>query len=148
MTPKYRAWDTKKKIMLEVKAIDWTSNKLFGEYVVLDKVMGEVAHRVQGVQIGFHRVEWLPFTGKKDIHGEEIFKGDIIKRGDCWNNGKQGEDVFWIDWGNFAAMEGDEYEGWIEIAIKVMILSRYPQGFGDYKIEKLGNIYQNPELLK
>lgn len=69
----------------------------------------------------------MQFTGLKDKNGKDIFEGDIIKV-----NGRNMEVFF-----------EDGYFGW----------GRQHDGkysfdpLGDEKIEVIGNIYENPELL-
>jgi len=70
----------------------------------------------------------MQYTGLKDKNGKDIFEGDIIKV-----NGRNME-VFFKD-GYFGW--GQEHDGKYSF-----------DPFGDEKIEVIGNIYENPELIK
>lgn len=74
----------------------------------------------------------MQYTGLKDKNGKEIYEGDIIR----WNPDERkvpigrNQEVFWDDTG-WAPFRGDMVDGWKS--------NRY---------EIIGNIYENPELLK
>jgi uncharacterized phage protein (TIGR01671 family) len=90
----------------------------------------------------YQDIEWMQYTGIKDINGKEIFDGDIA-RGEA-GTGVGGKTtkykqliykVFWNDW----------MHGW----------DIHAENYGKYRfqpaldeIEIIGNIFENPELLK
>ena len=75
----------------------------------------------------------LQFTGLKDKNGKEIYEGDIV---DCFTPYHNHKIVEWKDW------------GW---AYKSTIDKEYYDWLGNFyykEIEVIGNIYENPNLLK
>lgn len=94
---------------------------------------------------------WMQFTGLTDRHGVEIYEGDIVRAGfdgalagtivfgmykpvmntDEW----EGHQSFYIEWNDWDGMTRGELGYWLQ---KNMETQAYV----------IGNIYENPELLK
>jgi hypothetical protein len=77
----------------------------------------------------------LQFTGLYDKHGKEIYEGDILR------------------YTSDASVEGDVYPGKVvyEAPEFICTMNLYDALNCDWiikKIEVIGNIYENPELLK
>jgi uncharacterized phage protein (TIGR01671 family) len=92
---------------------------------------------------GIRGVELMQFTGLKDKNGEECFEGDIVKRLDHNYKGKLKQwinEIRYIDEeGAFCFYHEDSVgRGW----------SHMHAGHSVYWWEVIGNIYENPELLK
>ncbi len=87
------------------------------------------------------------FTGFKAENGEEIYDGDVLK-GTHWFAGNQYVRISSVSWGEYYDAEDSEHIGWIQKYVD----DDYPERqlcneLYDGK-EIIGNIYQNPELLK
>mgnify|MGYP001493657480 CR=1 FL=1 len=77
------------------------------------------------------RLELMQYTGLKDANGKEIYEGDIIS----WFDGeKRNVEIIW-KYGSWQISDNDE---------DTMSLFHYEE----YVHEVIGNIYENPELIK
>jgi len=141
-TIKFRAWDKDDKVM-----IPW-------EQVGLNLLILQNLFTPKGDFIP------LQFTGLKDKNEKEIYEGDIVKiimqdKGDCfWQKKCIDKGVINFHEGNFAwliEILGGRYQYLHEFHPynKGLNFFRYPTG-GKYRrtIEVIGNIYENPKLLK
>ncbi|MFA5324336.1 MAG: YopX family protein [Smithella sp.] len=116
---KFRAWDKVKKIMTPVAGV-W-----FGDDGSAMTVTFEPAPKTKwyvGLVQGENGI-LLQFTGLLDKNGREVYEGDIVQ-----NGVKRGE-VY------------QQYGYWTATNIGQSLWS--PEA-----IEVIGNIYENPELLK
>ena len=119
---KFRAWDKKKKKWLfEYEKLGGFS--LIGETVLLGK-LGLIKLE------DWKNIEIMQYTGLKDKDGNEIYEGDIVK-----TQTTEHGIVRWID----QIDDGTEWTGWN---------LNYNNIDGDQDFEIIGNIYENPELIK
>ncbi|MFA7310204.1 MAG: YopX family protein [Candidatus Paceibacterota bacterium] len=122
MTPlRFRAWHTAEKKLGWVTGLSFAANGIL-----------MVGVKWNDGSIGMYspdEVILMQSTGLKDKNGVEIFEGDVIQDGDELTN----YEVLWED--DCACFGGWNKDGWI--------------GMPDLmQCEVIGNIYQNPELLK
>ena|SRR3990167_7107696 len=124
---KFRAWDKKQSIMS-------------GGFSLIDCSDGYVDTEA----IKLEDCELMQFTGLKDKNGKECFEGDIVRRVYDFTRAKKAKEtidqiVYRDDFGAFCFNSKTKIsEGW----------SRMHSGHSLYWWEIIGNIYQNPELLK
>lgn len=132
MTPKFRAWDTKRKKM-------WSAEEMGRDQLTL-MPDGSGFINVHGAsrklsQLLPHLVP-LQFTGRCDKNGKEIYKGDIAK----WTHLTDKNKHF-----TKSVDSSVKRAGWI--------LSGHPMNRLDYfcpetHLEVIGNIYEHPDLLE
>ena len=117
---KFRAWHKEKKIISEVLGIDILHKEIFFSNGDVDYC--EISD--------FKYIELMEYTGVKDKNGKEIYEGDIFHIG----SKKILYVVEWIDCG----LKGRQIrnKSWIGL------------NYWKEDIEVIGNIYENPELLK
>ncbi len=124
---KFRAWDKLNKRMVEVYGLKWVAGRLWD--ISTNHPDAPMLHLYGPGE----QVELRQFTGLKDKNGREIYEGDILEdeRGLLrivqWNNGG-----YWEAAHRVTPFTGPLYE--ID-GVKI-------------KVEVIGNIYQNPDLLK
>ncbi|WP_053091733.1 YopX family protein [Staphylococcus epidermidis] len=122
MIPKFRVWDKTNKEMLDWKELDLTK-ELGEDEITIFEPTGQFAQPM-------YFYETMQSTGLKDITGDEIYEGDIVK-----NIYDEIYVVKWLDAGFYLE---EKYDGGFDYS---------ELHFGDNK-EIVGNIYENPELLE
>ena len=140
---KFRAWIKKESRMTEVGVLSQNGKSI----TVDDSDMDGTYNR----HVGGNKFELMQFTGLKDKNGKEIYEGDIVAgyKGDFVHNvigvvkycglsfvfeGTTEENRYDISGG-----KGDNY--W-RYTVTNPSVKELPE------IEVIGNIYDNPELLK
>lgn len=138
---KFRAWDNNKKIMY----YDENSSFIFSSNKIECNFDNGWLTRNTGI--------FMQFTGLKDRNGKEIYEGDIVRVVDDPSHkynidmlrsdfGKKALVVWENRWASFGLSDGyDE-----ALISKGGIGNLISSGFNCAEI--IGNIYENPELLK
>lgn len=116
---RFRVWDKEEKTMDLVGALDWADEK--DDQPITCNTRKKKLYRCYGDS----DFVLMQFTGLKDKNGKEIYEKDILKHEAHWSDGS-------------------------EQSIADMVS---PFFCGDWSIEPtdcevIGNIYENPELLK
>jgi len=115
---KFRAWDNLRKKML-CKGVKFMIYE-DGSWSGVDAISGGVLVEEDDIL--------MQYTGLKDKNGKEIYEGDIVKF--------SGRGKWIVEW------ESGENDGYSWEGYSTPIKS-------DYKtFEIIGNIYENPELIK
>lgn len=124
---KFRAWDKNKNKMYQVRGINFDNEDLWLK-INETQIMGA----------NLFEVELMQYTGLKDKNGKEIYKGDILQfYNDVDYIIKPGYAKVVFKDGAFCCKHfryGTEYLANMDMS--------------DMDITVVGNIYENPELLK
>ncbi|RLF40883.1 MAG: hypothetical protein DRN18_04340 [Thermoplasmata archaeon] len=115
---KFRAWDRVEKKMIQVYSLSWKYPSGF-EINNSDAIMYDL----------------MQYTGFKDKNGREIYEGDIVKG--FYRNKEIIDKVIWWEKGCGWYVGYDDEEKCNVTALCAL-----------EDIEVIGNIYENPELLK
>jgi len=91
----------------------------------------------QGFYCPLKYVTLLQYTGLKDKNGKEIYEGDIIKNGSTYPNDPKYITIVWNE--RDGAFHG-------KVGVGRLPMSCAHWFYGDCEV--IGNIYENPELLK
>lgn len=122
-----------REIKVRYACKDWSKDNFF-VYLDLDELNGApfCLGNIGRIQEIFGRDL---FTGRKDVNGVEIYEGDIVR--DC--EGRRLTVQF--------NTEGDFF-GLCFQGIITIYQNPHPTMIKKWKIEVIGNIYENPEMLK
>lgn len=157
---KFRAWHFQKRKMYEVKYEVKSVDFFFGLAEIqwwTPEPGGTKRHNYKTVMFtdGItekREVELMQYTGLKDKNGKEIYEGDIVKIRDeemiftdIWGDEGQSGDDWNVIETNIVRFENGAFV--IGSGFETKCISEYSTQKG-YSIEVIGNIYQNPELLK
>lgn len=132
---KFRAWDKKEKKMLNDSELDGWDLHLYN----LDSSCGFHLENEYG-DTNLNELELMQYTGLKDKNGKEIYEGDII----CIKNQHQKENCSGLPHNQNYFHNEVKYE--IDSAGFPALMDG--DGGTVYQKEIIGNIYENPELLK
>ena len=123
---KFRAWDTEEKVMYE-------NDRFMGDYD--DLYFGDI----NDIFAKEPEVIFMQFTGLKDKKGKEIYEGDILA-----NREVHGDNFYCVVEYGIDGFNGVTYPG----RNHCMPLHTIMTYEGAEYNEVIGNIYENPELIK
>ena len=129
MRYKFRAWD--KELQKMVYADFWDRN-----WYGTPQNDENGCHTMYSKNTIKYNCELMQFTGLKDKNGKECYEGDII-RYKYYNLGEILTGIAKVEWDNGAYF-----------LTEINIKRNYPMYLADLSFEIIGNIHQNPELLK
>ena len=148
---KFRAWHKGKKEIIDVEEIDFMNK-------VINYIENDYENNRQEI-IGayFEDIELMEYTGLKDKNGKEIYEGDVVKlihtgieiSADRLEDLKRFVGIIKYENGIFkivrtekSLIESKYFEMEQKKVSEIFIYSKL------YDLEVVGNIYENPELLK
>jgi uncharacterized phage protein (TIGR01671 family) len=146
---KFRVWDSDNAVMAfseesDQDAYAWgfeNGDMKCWSLLDMEATVDEPAHR-EALELDG---DTMQFTGLKDKNGKEIYEGDMIKFHHFWFDGlgeSEEEHDCIIKW-------EDNYAAFLAFTFKGEDLFHYfLHECSDDGIEVIGNIYDNPELLK
>lgn len=130
---KYRAWDKKLQMMLDVSLIDFKKRVSVGEHWKF----GETNF------MSFDEIELMQSTGRKDTSENEIFAGDILKVTD-----KHGSKESWLEVVSYSEEKAMFVTDEVNKNFKAPAAPLYSLFDTDlFIVEIVGNIYEQPELV-
>jgi uncharacterized phage protein (TIGR01671 family) len=152
---KFRAWNKIEKRMLQVHDIYFLQNTIrchnpkakkgdreygiYFEWKILDKE--RKAQKYGPAKASNEEISILmQYTGLKDKKGKEIYEGDIVKTYYDWN-----KDGYIVEFGEYTVNIDDEGISNIGFYIK---RDRNKVTLPQDNMEVIGNIWENPKLLK
>jgi hypothetical protein len=133
MIPKFRAWHNELGRMMSISDM-WFNVDSLGEIGLNDAVMNDY------ITVSPDEIELMQSTGLKDKNGKEIFEGDIITNG---------QNVMCMKRHNTLGFYVEE-KGEVEFIADSAVLEDFEEDAKEIadRLEIIGNIYENPELLE
>ncbi len=138
---KFRAWDKKDKIFVTRVSLEGT---------LCNKVILNIFDFFKESDY-----EFTQFTGLLDINGKEIYEGDVLMIKNVDTDKKYPDDIkiLEVNWGHY---DDGEYVSNIECWMagsynavsELLVRTKYKYNTWQLTIEKIGNIFENSELIE
>ncbi len=156
MIPKYRAWLKDDREMKNVNVIFWKDDEL--KAINVDMGFADINNTIKWDYTFMpDKVVLMQSTGLKDINGNEIFEGDVVKFEDVFEKESQRDCsppfIVYREY-NHAAVFNNNLEFFLSNFEKESTIDSDIK-YGDLnltdvleKSEVVGNIYENKELMK
>lgn len=145
---KFRAWDKKEKKIYAVYQMSLFDGGELNSGAI--KLAKKITNYSKNEWQPLGDVEVMQFTGLKDKNGKEIYEGDILRFKDGYEENKKGNFVETIQ-EVLVVFGGGEFYGQTKKGDRWNNGYSY-EDFDDdvpfFKSKVIGNIYENPELLK
>lgn len=142
---KFRAWDKVTESMIDVELIEWSRASMYKErfpvYIrgvfinhLAEHMKGRIFQEYQTDSESIGSVRLLEFTGIKDCDGKEIFDGDLLE--------DYKKDITFVCFqrGAWTIIDKADYK-------KKEWFGNTLVDFSDNR-KVIGNIYENPDLIK
>jgi len=137
---KFRVWDKTKKLFIPDDVYAILNPTSFDAFGVMIKDWDDYR---EGEYFYDNAQELIQFTGLKDKNGKDIYEGDIV-RIEYHNT----SEICGIEWGYYSDGEYvDNVECWVA-GTEPLSDKGGLWGSPKHDYEVIGNIYENPELLK
>lgn len=139
---KFKIWNKKKNEWHHKEPIS-----LFGEVIIMGEILNANLEDNPISLEELNNLVPLQFTGLLDKNGKEIYEGDIVKF-IAFDPEHDKEVLAVVKWQSHWGMSRDsEMAGFMAVSVKDKDVAYGFGGIGN-ELEIIGNIYENPELLK